>query len=57
MINNETEEYLPFKKVDQRKLRDITKKVHAVIKHIETDYVTQTNFLWQQPFGLQNKLE
>ena len=25
MIRNETEEYLPFKKVDQRKLRDVTK--------------------------------
>ena len=56
MIRNETEEYLPFKKVDQRKLRDVTKKVNAVIRHIETDDVTQTNLLWQQPFGLQ-KLE
>ena len=27
MIRNETEEYLPFKKVDQRKMRDVTKKV------------------------------
>ena len=43
MIRNKTEEYLPFKKVDQRKLRDITKKVNAVIRHIETDDVTQTN--------------
>ena len=33
MIKNETEEYLPFKKVDQRKLRDVTKKVNAVIRH------------------------
>ena len=57
MIRNETEEYLPFKKVDQRKLRDVTKKVNAVIRHIETDDVTQTNLLWQQPFGLQKKLE
>ena len=24
MIRNETEEYLPFKKVDQKKLRDVT---------------------------------
>ena len=43
MINSETEEYLPFKKVDKRKLRDVTKKVNAVIRHIETDNVTQTN--------------
>ena len=26
IINNETEEYLPFKKVDQRKFRDITNR-------------------------------
>ena len=39
-IRNETDEYLPFKKVDQRKLRDVTKKVNAVIRHIETDDVT-----------------
>ena len=57
MIRNETEEYLPFKKVDQKKLRDVTKKVNAVIRHIDTDDVTQTNLLWQQPFGLQKKLE
>ena len=44
-IRNETEEYLPFKKVDQRKLRDITKKVNAVIRHIETDDVAQTHKL------------
>ena len=43
IIKNEAEEYLPFKKVDQRKLRDVTKKVNAVIRHIETDDVTQTN--------------
>ena len=43
MIRNETEEYLPFKKVDQRKLRDVTKKVNAVIKHIKIDVVTETN--------------
>ena len=43
MIRNETEKYLPFKKVDERKLRDVTKKVNAVIRHIETDDVTQTN--------------
>ena len=45
MIRNETEEYLPFKKVVQRKLRDVTKKVNAVIRHFETDDVTQTNKL------------
>ena len=44
-LRNETEEYLPFKKVVQRKLRDVTKKVNAVIRHIETDDVTQTNKL------------
>ena len=43
MIRNKTEKYLPFKKVDQRKLRDKTKKVNAVIRHTETDDVTQTN--------------
>ena len=42
MVRNETEEYLPFKKVDQRKPRDVTKKAvpNAVIRHIETNYVT-----------------
>ena len=45
MIRNETEEYLPSKKVDQRKLRDVIKKVNAVIRHTETDDVTQTNKL------------
>ena len=45
MIRSKTEEYLPSKKVDQRKLRDLTKKVNAVIRHIETDDVTQTNKL------------
>ena len=45
MINNETEEYPPFKKVDQRKLRDVTKRVNLVLRHIETDDVTQTNKL------------
>ena len=45
MFDNETEEYLLFKKVDQRKLRGVTKKVDAVIRHIETDDVTQTNKL------------
>ena len=39
------QEYLLFKKVDQRKLRGVTKKVDAVIRHIETDDVTQTNKL------------
>ena len=41
IIQNETEEYLPFKKEDQRKLSDVTKKVNAVIKNIETDDITQ----------------
>ena len=45
MTRNETEEYLPFKKVDQKKLRAVTKKVNAVIRHIETDDVIQTNKL------------
>ena len=45
MISNETEEYQHFKKVDQRKLRDATQKVNAVIRHTETDDVTQTNKL------------
>ena len=45
MIRNEAEEYLPFQKVDQTKLRYVTKKVNAVIRHIETDDVTQTNKL------------
>ena len=41
MIKNETKEYLPFKKVDERNLREGTKKVNAVIRHIKTDDVTQ----------------
>ena len=45
MIRNETEEYLLFKKVDQRKLWEVTKKVSAVIRHNETDDATQTNKL------------
>ena len=45
MIKIETEKYLPFKKVDQRKLRGVTKKVNAVIRHIEADDVTQTKKL------------
>ena len=49
MIRNETEKYLPFKKVDERKLRDVTKKVNAVIRHIETDDVTQTNKQTNKP--------
>ena len=57
MIKNETEDYLLFKKLDQRRLSDVNKKVNAVISHIEKDDVTQTNLLWQQPFGLQKKLE
>ena len=31
MIRNQTEEYLHFKKVDQGKLKDVTKKVNAVM--------------------------
>ena len=42
MIRNETEEYLPFKKVDQRKLRDVNKRVNAVTRHIEADDATET---------------
>ena len=34
---NKTEEHLPFKKVDQRTLRDATQKVNAVVRHTETD--------------------
>ena len=45
MISNQREEYLPFKKADQRKLRDVTKKMNAVITHNETDDVTETNKL------------
>ena len=40
MIRNETEEYLPFKKVDQRELREVTKKVNAVIRHLDINDVT-----------------
>ena len=54
---NEKEEYLIFKKVDQSKLTNVTMKANAVIRHIETDDVIQTKLLWQQPFGLQKKLE
>ena len=35
ITRNETDEYLPFKKLDHRKLRDVTKKVNAVIRYIE----------------------
>ena len=45
MIKNETEEYLLFKKADQRKFSDVTKKVNAVIIHNETDDLTETNKL------------
>ena len=34
--------YLSFKKVDPGKLSDVTKNANAVIRHIETDDVTQT---------------
>ena len=42
-IRNETEEYLPFKKVDQRKLKTVNKKKYKVVRHIEIDDVTQAN--------------
>ena len=42
-IRNETEEYLPFKKVDQRKLKIVNKKKNKVVRHIEIDDVTQAN--------------
>ena len=45
MIKNKTKQYLPLKKVDQRKLRDVIKKVNAMIRHIETVYIIQTNKL------------
>ena len=52
------EMYLPFKEVDQKKLRAVSKKVNAVIRHIETDDVTQTNKLAMTAvFWLQKKLE
>ena len=47
ITRNEADEYLPFKKLDHRKLRDVTKKVNAVTRYIETDAVTQTNLLWR----------
>ena len=43
MIRDETEEYLHLKNVDQRKMKDVTENVNAVIRHTETDDVTQTN--------------
>ena len=43
MIRDEMEEYVHFKKVDQRKMKDVTENVNAVIRHTETDDVTQTN--------------
>ena len=43
MIRNEKDGYLPFKKVYLRKLRDVTQKVSAVIRHIETGDIAQTN--------------
>lgn len=44
LISNETDESLLFKKIDKRKFRDVTKKVNAEMRHIETD-VTQTDKL------------
>ena len=43
MTRNERQECLPFKKADQRNLKDVTKKLNGVIRHIETDNGTQTN--------------
>ena len=43
MIRDETEECLHFEKVDQAKMNDVAENVNAVIKHTETDDVTQTN--------------
>ena len=43
--NNNHNSHLPFQKVGQRKLRDVTKKVKAVIRYIEMEDVTQTNKL------------
>ena len=45
IIRNETEEYLLFKKVGQRQLRDVTKKVNADKRHIETDDIIKRNKL------------
>ena len=45
MIRNETEVYLSFKKTDQRKWRDLTQKVNAVIRDIQADDVAQINKL------------
>ena len=45
MIRNETEEYLPLKKVSQRKLKDETKKVNELLRQTGTDDITQINKL------------
>ena len=37
-----SKDYLPFQ---ERKRRDVTKKVNAVIKHTEADDITETNKL------------
>ena len=58
MIRNETEEYLPFKKVDQRKLRDVTKKVNALISILKQMMQRkQITCYGSSPFRLQKKLE
>ena len=57
MIRNETEEYLPFKKVDQRKLRDVTKKVNALISILKQMQRKQITCYGSSPFRLQKKLE
>ena len=58
MIRNETEEYLTFKKVDQRKLRDVTKKVNALISILKQMMQRkQITCYGSSPFRLQKKLE
>ena len=51
IIQNETEEYLPFKKVDQWKLSDVTKKVNAVMKNIETDDINKQTCYGSSPLS------
>ena len=37
--------FLPFKRVEQRKLRDAARRVNSVLEHIQTKNITQTNEL------------
>ena len=40
----------------KRKLREVTKKMNAVVRHIETDDITQTNKLNDSsPLGCEKK--